>query len=95
VLSRTPYAIRRSSQPADSLEIKRRLGVKTLKKGMVRPRKTFWGKPGQALKDHKQALALWQGLDKAATGEILNDLAQLTRGLHTLGLGVSSLSVQV
>jgi len=64
----------------DSLEIKRRLG---LKKGMamsldaMASSEDILGKPDQALKDYKEALALWQGLgDKAGTGDVLNDLAQ-------------------
>jgi len=64
----------------DSLEIKRRLG---LKKGMAKSldsiasSEDILGKTDQALKDYKEALALWQDLgDKAGTGDIQNDLAQ-------------------
>jgi eukaryotic-like serine/threonine-protein kinase len=64
----------------ESLEIKRRLG---LKKGMamsleaIASSEDVLGKSAQALEDYKSALALWQEVgDKAGTGDILNDLGQ-------------------
>jgi serine/threonine protein kinase/tetratricopeptide (TPR) repeat protein len=63
----------------DSLEIKRKLGLKA---GIALSLKTMassedaLGKPDQALKDYKEALALLQELgDKAGTGDVMNDLA--------------------
>ena len=63
----------------DSLEIKRKLGLKagialTLKAMAVS--ENALGRPDQALKDYKEALELYQALsDKAGTGEVMNDLA--------------------
>jgi len=63
----------------DSLEIKRKLGLKA---GIALSLKTMassedaLGKPDLALKDYKEALALLQELgDKAGTGDVMNDLA--------------------
>ena len=63
----------------DSLEIKRKLGLKTgiaLSLKAMASSEDALGKPDQALKDYKEALALYQELgDKAGTGDVLNDLA--------------------
>jgi eukaryotic-like serine/threonine-protein kinase len=63
----------------DSLEIKRKLGLKAgiaLSMKAMASSEDLLGKPDQALKDYKESLALYQGLgDKAGTGDVLNDLA--------------------
>jgi tetratricopeptide (TPR) repeat protein len=55
------------------------------------------GKPDQALKDYKEALAVWQGLgDKVGTGDVLNDLAQfyVDHGQYDEGLKLFKESLQ-
>jgi serine/threonine protein kinase/Tfp pilus assembly protein PilF len=63
----------------ESLEIKRKLGLKTgiaLSLKAMASSEDLLGKPDQALKDYKEALSLYQGLgDKEGTGDVLNDLA--------------------
>jgi tetratricopeptide (TPR) repeat protein/TolB-like protein/predicted Ser/Thr protein kinase len=84
----------------DSLEIKRRLG---LKKGVamsldaMATSEDVLGKPEQALKDYKEALALWRELgDKAGTGDVLIDLAQfyVDHGQYDQGLKLFKESLQ-
>jgi serine/threonine protein kinase/tetratricopeptide (TPR) repeat protein len=84
----------------DSLEIKRKLG---LKKGIamsldaMASSEDVLGKPDQALKDYKEALDLWQELgDKAGTGDVLNDLAQfyVDHGQYDQGLKLFKESLQ-
>jgi len=84
----------------DSLEIKRRLG---LKKGVamsldaMASSEDVLGKPEQALKDYKEALALWRELgDKAGTGDVLSDLAQfyVDHGQYDQGLKLFKESLQ-
>lgn len=64
----------------DSLEIKRRLGLKkgiALSLAAIADSEDVLGHPDQALEDYKQALSLSQDVgDKAGTGDVLNDLAQ-------------------
>lgn len=64
----------------DSLEIKRKLGLKrgiALSQAAMADSEDVLGHPDQALEDYKQALSLWRDLgDKAGTGDVLNDLAQ-------------------
>jgi eukaryotic-like serine/threonine-protein kinase len=84
----------------ESLEIKRRLG---LKKGMamslqaIASSEDVLGKSDEALKDYKAALALWDELgDKAGTGDILNDLGQfyVDHGQYDEGLKLFKQSLE-
>ncbi|MGA7927896.1 MAG: tetratricopeptide repeat protein [Candidatus Sulfotelmatobacter sp.] len=63
----------------DSLEIKRKLGLKAgiaLSLKAMASSEDALGKSDPALKDYKEALALYQELgDKAGTGDVQNDLA--------------------
>ncbi|MGA2457144.1 MAG: tetratricopeptide repeat protein [Terriglobales bacterium] len=84
----------------ESLEIKRKLGLKTgiaMSLKDMADSEDLLGKPDQALNDYREALALYQELgDKAGTGDVLNDLAEfyVDHGQYDEGLTLFKKSLQ-
>ncbi|HUO16711.1 MAG TPA: tetratricopeptide repeat protein [Verrucomicrobiae bacterium] len=84
----------------DSIEIKRRLGLKrgiAMSLDAMATSEDILGQPDQALKDYQEALTVWRELgDKAGTGDVLSDLAEfyVDHGKYDQGLDLFKQSLQ-